>query len=441
MSFKTDRLAALLPDVYAAREGDSLLHRLLDALAAELLHSDAAVKDLLKSHWIDHASGGGLDGLGSLLGVARRRLPDGTREGDDTFRPLLKSTVLSFVGGGTVEALKGAIRAALGLPYDLALFERQLVGPGGKTSTGMADLIAGLDRLVRIEEFSPKAEVVLGNAPASAGGSSATLEVNFATIEAVAPRIEWSFTQGAGRHLSLVRQDSGAGVASREEFVVPQGSTLVLAEDASGRFSASIGTSEVSDWFVDIGGTAPAVLPKVPTGDSKWVFSAARAGEFGFSTYDSGETFDAPAFAIRMAWIRYQPLTFDVVVPYFVDAAVKRILAGTGYEKRFRVFAGLSLDAIQRVVDSKRAAGVRGMVQYSLSLPGESSERVPWEDHAAGEHFSAALDHRYGEQHDADEDLLVGALGSAREVHDAHERFAIGGVFDVAVSDGSFGFQ
>jgi len=72
-----------------------------------------------------------------------------------------------------------------------------------------------------------------------------------------------------------------------------------------------------------------------------------------------------------MAWIRYQPLTFDVVVPYFVDAAVKRVLAGTGYEKRFRV-SGLSLDAIQRVVDSKRAAGVRGMVQYSLSLPGES---------------------------------------------------------------------
>ncbi len=441
MSFKTDRLAALFPDVYAAREADSLLHRLLDALAGELLRSDAAVKDLLKSHWIDYATGGGLDGLGALLGVVRRRLPDGTAEGDDTFRPLLKSTVLSFIGGGTVEALKGAIRAALGLPYDLRLFERRLAAAGGKPGKGVADLIAGLDKLVRIEEFSPKAEVVLGNALPMAGGSSATLEVSFTTIQPVTPRIEWTFTQGGGRHLSLVRQDSGAGIASREEFGVPQGSTLVLAEDGSGRFSASIGTSDVSAWFVDIGGTAPAMLPKVPTGDSKWIFSAARAGEFAFAAYDSGETFDAAAFAVRMAWIRYQPLTFDVVVPYFVDAAVKRVLAGTGYEKSFRVFAGLSLDAIQRVVDTKRAAGVRGMVQYSLSLPGESSERVPWEDHAAGEKLSAALDHRHGESHDADEDLLVGALGSALEVHDAHEHFAIGGVFDVAVSDGSFGFQ
>ena len=441
MSFKTDRLAALFPDVYAARERDSLLHQVLDALAAELVNSDAAVKDLLKSHWIDYAGAGGLDGLGALLGVVRRRLPDGTPEGDETFRPLLKSTVLSFIGGGTVEAIKGAVRAALGLPYDLELFAKQIAGPGGAVNRGLADLVAGLDRLVKIEEFSPKTEVVLGSALPTAVGSTTTLDVNFATVEPVVPRIEWTFTQGGGRHLSLVRQDSGAGIASRDEFVVPEGSTLLLAGEGATGFSASIGTTDVSSWFADLTGAAPPALPEVPAGGSRWVFSAARAGEFGFAAYDGGDTFDAAAFTVRMAWVRYQPLTFDVVVPYFVEAAVKRILAGTGYENRFRVFKGLSLDAIQKVVDDKRAAGVRGMVQYSLSLPGESSEKTPWEEHAVVERFSATAEHRHAETHDTFEDLLVGALSSALETHDASEHFAIGGVFDVAVSDGSFGFQ
>jgi len=45
------------------------------------------------------------------------------------------------------------------------------------------------------------------------------------------------------------------------------------------------------------------------------------------------------------------------------------------------------------------------------------------------------------ETHDADERLHVGALDSAAEVHDAGEHFAIGGVFNVSVFDGSFGFQ
>ena len=441
MSFKTDRLAALFPDVYAAREGDTLLHRLLDAFGAELVHGDTAVKDLLKSHWIDYAKGGGLDGLGALLGVSRRLLPDGTPEGDDTFRPLVKSTVPSFVGGGTVEAIKGAVRAALGLPYDLALFQKQLAGSSGKIPQGTSDLLAGLAGLVQVEEFSPKAEVILGNALPTTTGSTATLDVNFATIQPVPPRIEWSFTQGGGRRLSLVRQDTGAGIVSKGEFEVPQGSTLVLAGEGVADFSASIGTTDVTTSFVDVDGTSPPRLPEVPAGSSKWIFSAARAGEFDFSRFDRGETFDASAFSVRMAWIRYQPLMFDVVVPYFVDAAVKRILAGTGYEHRFKLFKGLSLDAIQKVVDNNRAAGVRGMVQYSLSLPGESSEKTPWEDQAATETFSGILEGRRTEIHDAGESLTVGALDSALETHDATEHFAIGGVFNVSVFDGSFGFQ
>jgi hypothetical protein len=441
VSFKTDRLVALFPEVYAAREGDALLHRLLDALGAELMHADATVKDLLKSHWIDYTKGGGLDGLGALLGVARRLLPDGTPEGDDTFRPLIRATVPSFIGGGTVEAIKGAVRAALGLPYDLALLQKQLAGPGGNVSQGIADLVTGFAALVRVEEFSPKSEVMLGSAVPTATGSTAAIDVNFATVQQLPPRIVWTFTRGGGRHLSLVRQDTGAGIMSKREFAVPEGGELVLFGQGTASFSASIGTANVTSSFVDIGGTSPPALPSIPTGGSKFIFSAKQAGTFDASPFDRNETFDAAAFSVRMEWTSFQPLTFDVVVPYFVDAAVARILAGTGYEGRFKLFKGLSHNAIQRVVDTSRAAGVRGMVQYSLSLPGESTERTQWEDQNAADALLLSGEDHHGETHDAGESLAVGTLSSTAELHDAREHFAIGGVFNHSIFDGSFGFQ
>ena len=446
MSFKTDRLAALFPDAYASREGASLLRGVLDALGLELMRGDAAVKDLLKSHWIDYATRGGLDGLGALLGVQRRLLPDGTPEGDDTFRPLLKSTVPSFIGGGTVEAVKGAVRAALGLPYDLALFRQQLVGGAGPASVagpaGLAitALIDGLAGLVQIEEFAPKLEVVLGTAAPAVGGSSVTLDLDFPTIDPQPPRIEWAFPQGGGRLLSLVQQASGAGLRSRGNFEVPPGATLLLAGATPASFSASIGSADVTAQFVAADGVSAPALPKVPSGPSKWIFSAGRGAAFDASAFDQNQVLDAAGFTVRMQWLRLQPLVFDVVVPYFVDAAVQRLLAGTGFEKRFTLFKGLSLDAIQRVVDSRRAAGVRGMVQYAVRLPGESTERKPWDDQAATDTFSATLDGRLLDAHEVDEALNVGALDSETEVHDTTERFVIGGVFNVAVFDGAFGF-
>jgi len=84
---------------------------------------------------------------------------------------------------------------------------------------------------------------------------------------------------------------------------------------------------------------------------------------------------------------------------------------------------------------------VRGMVQYSLSLPGESTERTPWEDQNATDALSLAGEEHHRETHDADEILASGALDSAAEVHDAGEHFVIGGVFNHSVFDGSFGFQ
>ena len=170
------------------------------------------------------------------------------------------------------------------------------------------------------------------------------------------------------------------------------------------------------------------------------VWSAHRGAAFDASAFDRGEPYDSSAFSVSLQWLRLQPLVFDVVVPYFVDAAVRRLMADSGYGGRFTLFKGLTLDAIQRVVDRSRAAGVRGTVQYAVRLPSESAEARPWDDAGAQEQFSAALAHRTAEQLDADEALAIGTLDREAEQHDASERFVIGGNYNVAVFDGAFGF-
>src|SRR4051794_36995672 len=112
MSYKTDRLTALFPDAYAARETESLLYKLLDAVGAELMDADAAIKELLKSHWVAYASGAALDGLAAVFGVTRRTLraerPGATPglESDAAFRRRLQAVVPLFIGGGTVRAIR-----------------------------------------------------------------------------------------------------------------------------------------------------------------------------------------------------------------------------------------------------------------------------------------------------------------------------------------------
>ena len=446
MSTKTDRLASLFPELYAAWEPDSLLHHLLDAIGSEFQVADGAVKDLLKSHWVDHAQGPALDGLGALLGVTRRLKSDGNPEADDTFRTLVKSWVPAFIGGGTVEAIKGSVRAALGLPYNLEDFQTQMSGPAG-SSDKLKALVQGLADLVEIVEFAPKSERVSGQVTPTSKGSSLLLEVDFPGLDSDIARIEWTFPTGNGRRLRIERQDVGGrvGIRSADEFCLPCGATLVLTREGDSGFTAwlltaSQGRQDISKLFVNLDGTSPSRLPQIPPGLSKWLFTA-RGAEFDRSKFDDFEAFNGAGFNVKLHWVGSQPLDFDVIVPYFLGPAVAAIVSKSGYDGRFNVFQGLSYESLQAVVDRNRAAGVRGSVQYSLRLPSESKDRVPFEDHAMREAFRGFLGHRQTEFQDVEESLFVGALDTAVEVHDSSERFVLGGVFDISRFDTGFGFH
>ena len=426
MYYKTDTLSHLFPDTYAARDPESVLYKLLDAIGADLMAADEAIKSLLKSHWVDYASGKALDGLGAIYGVSRRRLRDTTLETDDAFRQRLKSIVPLFTGGGTKQAVIGAVRSALGLPFDLA----QL-----KLPPGFEALEKDIEKLVYLEEFSPKGERIVKKAVTEVDGvSELLLEIDIPTVQEERPRIQWKFNTGGGRLLSLERlpDQAGAemvGVKSMEGLIIPPGKTLTLSAREDGRLSAVLDLEDVTTQFSNLNDTTPAILPEVPVGRSEWRFRA-QSGLFGISVFGA-DTFDLPEFEVEMSWLRFEPLTFEVHVPYFLQQAVADLKNLHHYQGKLFVFEGLPLESIVEVVNQTRAAGVRGSVQFSLNF---------LDIHDQDEIFILQGERAIVEEAGATEYLTVSSVNDIHEHHDTSENFLLGAVFDVSPFDQGHGF-
>ena len=427
MSFKTDRLVALFPDAYAAGERGTVLFKLLDAFGAGLMDADAAVKALLKSHWVDYAQGTALDRLGATFGVQRRVLAGGGLEGDDAFRSRLTSIVSLFTGGGTVEAVKGAVRSALGLPYNLD----QL-----KLPRSFDALRADIEALVQVHEFSPKVDrvqegtVVTVALGPRANAAQLTALVNASTVTASLPRIELTVDRGTLTRLSVRCVETGAGFRSLDSFVLAQDRTVVFTAAPGGALSALVDGSEMAPRFTALDSSAPAAMPAVPAAASRWVFQA-QGGLFDVAGFDTAGA-DLPTFHIAISRVVYEPLTFDVEVPFFLQDAVRQLKQLHAYGGDILVFEGISPHRIQQVVDQTRAAGVRGAVQFTLHF---------LDDQAARDTLSAEWQARWLENQASQDELTAANTNDYDEDHGAVERLTLAGVFDVSRFEGPFGYM
>ncbi|NET38427.1 MAG: hypothetical protein F6K19_41600, partial [Cyanothece sp. SIO1E1] len=353
-------------------------------------------------------------------------------ETDVAFRLRLKSVVTLFAGGGTIAAIKGAVRSALGLPYDL----NQLNLP-----TEFKALRDAIDNLIRVEEFSPEVDRLLGDRPQPVSNASELiLEVEAESVQEITPQIRWTFTQGGGRRLSLKRLDTPEELRAQDDFIVPEGATLTFASEPNGTLSALLDGLDVASAFVTVRENEadpdqpeilPPRLPEVPRDRSEWRFRA-EGGVFEISTFDQGDIFGLPEFFVEFRWVRFQPLTFDVYVPYFLQAAVQELKQQYGYNQDIFVFEGIPREQIQAVVNQTKAAGVRGNVQFSLNF---------YETHNQIERFQLAGLHATREAANMTEALDVGSFNRELESHDVAEVFSMGAVFDVSTFDSSFSFQ
>jgi hypothetical protein len=122
-----------------------------------------------------------------------------------------------------------------------------------------------------------------------------------------------------------------------------------------------------------------------------------------------------------------------VRVPYFLDRGVKQLAQQHGYDGAVFEFQELPPERIQEVVDQTRAAGVRGHVHFSLN----------WAEKHDHHEESTVIEghHRASEDATATDSLSVGSFNREAEAQDQDENFVIGGVWDVSMFDGSYGFQ
>lgn len=454
MSYKTDRLVELFPDAYAARDKESLLYKLLDAFGAELMAADEQIKRLLKSHWVRYAEGDALDRLGAVYGVTRRALSSEDEaaepepEPDEDFRRRLQSIVPMFTGGGTRRAVVGAVRSALGLPFDL---DQLNLPPKFK---GLRD---DLEALITLTEFSPKGDRTLGavvKPPPGGAFSELSLRVEAPSAGQGDARVEWTFDKGAGRRLSLELVGAARGVRSLDELIVAEGQTLVLTAEDGGRLRAFVGMTDVSHFFVNLDGTTPALLPPVPAQPSEWKFRA-RSGAYGdnkktFGRFDE-DAFDLPLFRVTLARLRLEPLTFDVQVPYFLKEAVAALMKRHEYPEpgtpaRLFVFRGVPREHIQEVVDQTRAAGVRGNVHFSLTFLEDHAAVDDDPGRACGDRgriagLCARADFKHAEAHATADALLVANVSQLKESQGMDESLTLAGVFDISTFEGPFGFM
>jgi hypothetical protein len=187
----------------------------------------------------------------------------------------------------------------------------------------------------------------------------------------------------------------------------------------------------VSSSFRNLDGSTPARLPTIPETRSEWRLRA-RSGLFDVSVFDGSDAFDLPAFSASLSRVRFQRLTFDVQVPFFLQEAVAALKALYNYPGELLVFEGVGPERIQEIIDQTRAAGVRGSIRFSLNF---------FETHAQDESFRYLGVQRLTENADARDSLVASNVNRLTESQDLRDRISVGGVFDIGVFDGPWGFQ
>lgn len=347
---KTRRLADLFPGAYATDDTASLLFRLLDVVGAELTGAEDDLRQLVKSHWVDYAEGPALDGLAAIFDLPRRRLGDGTPEPDASFRARLRSVVPLFTGGGTVAAVRGAVRSALGLPYDLGTLP-------------LPDALrTDLESLVTIAENVEAVDRVVGDGVVSDESTDVRMTVRPESVVDSYPSI--TITAGVATGWSVRVERMGAPtIQTGETFFLPVGVPLVLTDAGGGVLRAQLGPDLVTSSFTSLDAANPVRLPVIPGGrTTEWLVSA-RGVPFDLAAFDD-HSFGPPDLRVELSVRRARPLTFEVHIPADFPAVVEALRARHNYAGPLFLFEGLPREAIQQVVDDTRAAGVQGTVVW-----------------------------------------------------------------------------
>jgi len=274
----TQRIIERLPEFYKTREKKSLLLQFIDSFGKSLGEVEKDVFQIMRGHWVDTAKGSDLDELGAIFTVVRQ-----TGEEDQPYRRRIKRALQEYKGGGTVDAIRLALRS--------------LFVPLGDT--------------FEIMEFPPTPttfEVAVSSGDA--------WKMSSLGIGSVVPSVSITVESGDAevRDPRLINKTTGESTGF--EGLLKSGQELVLKENR-----ATVDGHDATN------GLNPKKMASIPRFESEWQYTEFLHGRIG--VFDKG-SFDEAFFATPLAKVRIG-FSWTTLKASTVEVRVsRRVLERTG---------------------------------------------------------------------------------------------------------------
>ena len=310
MATKAEKIADKLPHFYLHWDRSTVISSVVGSVGKSM---DEAQKDfiaIMKAHWVDTATGVDLDSIGALYSIKRK-----VSESDEDYRGRLKTAVISYKGGGTLNAVRMMVRITMGLPADYPVTIEE----------NPAVRLKKTWRLMAGSEWS----------------------VNPRNTRDASPEITIAVESENSKISDPVIKNLDTGEAVKYKGELAKGDMLKIAGS-----QAILNGKDVS---ARLEGTVP-ILPRKKT---KWQYSESVGSNLG--VFDSAQ-FDRSVFsvnitsAITLEWTANQPATFDVIL-----------------EENLLQEAGISEEYLQEILNMAKGSGVKAGIRLVKATGREKS--------------------------------------------------------------------
>lgn len=298
---RSEKIAERLPHFYTYWENSSSISGLIASIGKPLDETEKELVSIMRAHWVDTANIGDLDKLGYLYNHKRKE-----NESDLNYRNRLKTAILRYQGGGTIEAIQKLVRIILRLPdkYPVEIVENPPINlkKSWKVNAGHEWIVDPRS----VYETVPDITITVNTENAKITNPILT---NISTEEAITFR-------GDVKYGDILK--------------ISNGRAMLNGVDQTDKLSTT-------------------VIPKLPRQKSRWQYT-----EFiGANQLVLDRTnFDSSVFAINIMstvtfeWTANQPATFELYLP-----------------ERLLFKAKVSADYIQERINTVKACGVKAEVK------------------------------------------------------------------------------
>ncbi len=297
---RAESISGRLPHFYMTWNGQTAIASIVKSIGKTMEETEKDFKDTMASHWVDTAHGEDLDSIGAVYSFKRK-----AGELDHDFRGRLKTSIISYRGGGTLASLHMMTRIALGVSSDanIQIEENPLVR---RTQTWKLNANSEwtIDPM-NIEDTVP--EIMI-------------------TVDTENARITNPTISNLDTGESIIFTDS---LSYGDVLRIKDGSATLNGKEATAKLSVN-------------------KIPSLPRRKTRWLYTeavGANIGVFDRSMFDKSVFAVNIQTAVTFEWTARQPASFEVRIP-------KELLNKSGVSREY----------VQELVNSVKACGVKGEV-------------------------------------------------------------------------------